>query len=92
MRRLKLNTEDVDYLRTICAGRYAANERQRWDILWAQPMRNRSEFFTRVYRYANDTHIDSALRAVVKPHPSCTCSADQKPAPGVLWHCACATD
>ena len=89
MGNLKLHTDDIEKLRTICAGKYAANMRQRWDIIWAQPASWRYAFFEQVYEYANDTHVDSALRAVVKPHPSCACTADQKPAPGVLWACTC---
>ncbi len=37
-------------------------KRHRWDALYAA---GASEWTTDVYRYANDSHIDTALKAVV---------------------------
>jgi hypothetical protein len=38
-------------------------KRFRWDALYAVPYATRVAWFDRVYAYANDTHIDTVLRA-----------------------------
>lgn len=39
--------------------------RYRWDLLWmADPVKRRA-WFDRVYKYAHDDHIDTALRSIV---------------------------
>lgn len=42
------------------------NKRYRWDLLFATGPFSR-EWTTEVYKYADDTHIDTALRSVIKP-------------------------
>lgn len=42
------------------------NKRYRWDILFAVPSSRRNPIMNRLYAYANDEHIDTALRAIVK--------------------------
>lgn len=39
-------------------------KRYRWDMLWASTISN--HICNDVYKYANDTHIDTALKAIVK--------------------------
>ena len=91
MGKLKMNPPRFAELRNFCAGRYAANERQRWDALHAHP--NGSWFLRNCYAEGlHDEHIASALRVAIKPHPDCTCSDANKPAPGVLWICTCFED
>lgn len=43
-----------------------SDKRYRWDCLWYSSGKLRTEWFDRVYQYANDTHIDSALRKITK--------------------------
>jgi hypothetical protein len=43
------------------------NKRYRWDLLWAADRAKTSLWTARVYDYANDAHIDTALRALVAP-------------------------
>ncbi|QFS87577.1 MULTISPECIES: hypothetical protein [unclassified Marinobacter] len=40
--------------------------RYRWDWLWAIPLADRQPWFDEVYQYANDDHIDTALKNAVK--------------------------
>lgn len=40
------------------------NKRYRWDLLWAADF-TRLIIASDVYTYANDTHIDTALRSIV---------------------------
>lgn len=43
-----------------------AAKRYRWDVLFAVPVAIRSPLMNRLYQYANDEHIDTALRAILK--------------------------
>ena len=45
------------------------DKRYRWDVLWAIPKDVRYPILDRVYRYANDAHIDTVLRRAV-PTPA----------------------
>lgn len=47
------------------------HKRHRWDCLWSVNKERRTKWFDRVYQYANDTHIDSALRHAVHFHFVC---------------------
>ena len=38
------------------------NKRYRWDLLWLLKLD-----LTEIYKYANDSHIDTVLRKLVKP-------------------------
>ena len=38
------------------------NKRYRWDLLWLLKLD-----LTEIYKYANDGHIDTVLRKLVKP-------------------------
>ena len=38
--------------------------RWRWDCLWSTEKTKRHELVKRIYVYANDTHIDTALRRI----------------------------
>jgi len=38
----------------------------RWDCLYAVPYEQRAKLFSDFYRYLNDDHIDTALRAIIK--------------------------
>lgn len=42
--------------------------RWMWDCVWELPKWKRDMFFASVYQYANDSHIESVLRMVCKPH------------------------
>jgi len=39
-------------------------KRYRWDCVWAIPSDARNSWFNKVYQYANDDHIDTALRKI----------------------------
>lgn len=39
--------------------------RQRWDLLYSVPYVMRVTWFNEVYQYANDEHIDTALRRIM---------------------------
>lgn len=39
------------------------NKRYRWDLYWSIASRLLGD---RLYRYMNDTHIDTALRTIIK--------------------------
>lgn len=41
------------------------NKRFRWDLLWMADGVRRREWIGRVYQYANDEHIDTALRSLI---------------------------
>jgi hypothetical protein len=41
------------------------NKRFRWDLLWAIPHKIRLEITDRIYKYANDDHVDTALKHIV---------------------------
>ena len=40
-------------------------KRFRWDLLYSVPYAIRVVWFDRIYKYANDEHIDTALRRYV---------------------------
>lgn len=40
-------------------------KRFRWDLLFSVPYRIRVVWFDRIYQYANDTHIDTAMKRYV---------------------------
>lgn len=42
--------------------------RFRWDLLFSIPYENRRVWFDEVYQYANDNHIDTALRKIMKDY------------------------
>ncbi len=42
------------------------DKRVRWDLLWAIPRDVRTPLVDAIYRYANDDHLDTALRAIVR--------------------------
>lgn len=42
-----------------------SDKRYRWDCFWRADGEKRSEWARRVYEYADDTHIDTALRHIV---------------------------
>jgi hypothetical protein len=41
-----------------------SDKRYRWDCLWSINREFRSGWFDRVYQYADDTHVDTALRKI----------------------------
>jgi hypothetical protein len=43
-------------------------KRFRWDILYTIPYELRQDWFNAVYQYANDDHIDTALRKIMKDY------------------------
>ena len=43
-----------------------SEKRFRWDLLYSVQSVVRQPIFDRMYKYANDTHIDTALRRIVK--------------------------
>lgn len=55
-------TDHLESLRTIGF----SEKRIRWDILFDVPYANRVTWFDEVYKYLNDDHIDTALKAVLK--------------------------
>jgi len=79
---MKINNEDFSSLKTailgvignrnaveLAAGYKAqglSDKRFRWDLLWAVPNIVRQPIFDRMYKYAHDEHIDTALRRIVK--------------------------
>ena len=42
------------------------DKRYRWDLLWAIDQERRYPLLDGLYRYLNDSHIDTALRRIVK--------------------------
>lgn len=48
---------------TTCADKVKdLNKRYRWDLLWLLKLD-----LTEIYKYANDSHIDTVLRKLVRP-------------------------
>ena len=43
-------------------------KRFRWDLVYSIPYTQRATWFTEVYKYANDAHIDTALRKITKEY------------------------
>lgn len=41
-----------------------SDRRYRWDCLWAINSKDRTEWFDQVYKFANDDHVDTALRKI----------------------------
>ena len=54
-----------DYVEA-CRTMELSERRIRWDLLWNVPHSSRVVWFDEVYKYLDDTHIDTALKAVVK--------------------------
>lgn len=52
-------------IRQLYGEKSLSGKRMRWDIIWALPIEKRTEWFDRVYQYADDTHVDTALNAIV---------------------------
>jgi len=44
------------------------NMRLRWDIFWSMDMSKRTEIVDDIYKYANDDHLDTVLKKLVKIH------------------------
>jgi hypothetical protein len=42
------------------------NKRFRWDLLYSVTYSKRSEVINNIYTYANDIHIDTALKTIVR--------------------------
>lgn len=45
------------------------NKRFRWDLFFSIDADWRRDFMSEVYAYCDDTHLDTALRAIVPPLP-----------------------
>ena len=43
------------------------NKRYRWDCMWAIEREIRVPLIDEIYKYADDNHLDTALRAIVPP-------------------------
>ena len=41
------------------------DKRYRWDLLWLSPAAQLAPVMNRIYQYADDTHVDTALRRIV---------------------------
>ena len=41
-------------------------KRLRWDLLWSIPDNIRTSLINQIYTYANDEHIDTALKKLVR--------------------------
>jgi len=79
---MKINNEDYAALKNAISGALgnckvadvAANyervglseKRLRWDLLWSVQNIVRQPIFDRIYKYAHDDHVDTALRRIVK--------------------------
>lgn len=53
---------DFGHVQEAYAGQGLSLERFRWDVLFAIPFEERRDWFKKVYEYANDDHVDTALR------------------------------
>ena len=54
-----------DY-KLLCKHDGESETRMRWDMLWAIPRDERAAWFARgIYDYLDDSHIDSALKAII---------------------------
>ena len=42
------------------------NKRVRWDIFYIAIRKETNDLITNIYKYANDDHIDTALRSIFK--------------------------
>ena len=74
---MKITTEHLDYMRAAIAPHDTAerratykagglsDRRYRWDLSYAAGLS--SWMASTVYQYANDEHIDTALRSIVAP-------------------------
>ena len=54
-----------DYIEQ-CRTMELSEKRIRWDLLWEVPYAIRAPWFDAVYKYLDDTHIDTALKVIVK--------------------------
>lgn len=57
---------DTDSYTTSYQAAGLSAKRARWDAFYRIPANVRTQWFDAVYAYANDTHIDTALRAIFK--------------------------
>lgn len=53
-----------DYVEA-CRTMELSEKRIRWDLLWNVPHSSRVVWFDEVYKYCDDTHIDTALKKIV---------------------------
>lgn len=70
---MKVNKHDYDALRVAVLSKHSkdiqhnyreqglSDKRYRWDLLWASKFN-----FGAMYDYCNDTHIDTALRKIIR--------------------------
>jgi hypothetical protein len=59
---------DNDKTRDYAKGAMHSDKRFRWDCLWMANHTHRaamSAWFSKVYRYCDDSHIDTALRRII---------------------------
>ncbi|HTS05545.1 MAG TPA: hypothetical protein VMP68_08175 [Candidatus Eisenbacteria bacterium] len=79
---MKINQQDYNDLKNAIVGvvgnrkvsdiwaNYQANGlselRFRWDLVWHIQNIVRQPIFDRIYKYAHDSHVDTALRRIVK--------------------------
>ena len=79
----KMRPDDFEALRLACldwlqryppsyyARRGLSDERHRWDMLWHACEHSKKPhgcFCADLYKYLNDSHIDTALRYIVRTH------------------------
>ena len=72
---MKMKKEHYQQLRAIIQAaphhrfhRAYSDKRNRWDLLWRLPLGARQDWFSDncIYDYLEDTHIDTALKQIVR--------------------------
>jgi hypothetical protein len=58
--------ERLETIRAAYQARGLSAQRFRWDAFWAIPARIRDPLSKELYTYLNDSHIDTALKAIVE--------------------------
>ncbi|MBW2632507.1 MAG: hypothetical protein JRC90_12285 [Deltaproteobacteria bacterium] len=58
---------DIDTTRALYKSKKMSDTRFRFDILYAAVATTRSTVIKDIYKYANDTHINTALKTILKP-------------------------
>lgn len=53
---------DLGHVQEAYTGQGLTLKRFRWDVLNAVPFQTRKDWFNKIYEYANDDHVDTALR------------------------------
>lgn len=53
---------DLGHVQEAYTGQGLTLMRFRWDVLFAVPFEERKEWFDLIYPYANDDHVDTALK------------------------------